>query len=604
MVMLLFAFGCGDDSSVAPMLTPTSLPTPTPGGNVSTLTVNVLPADAVATVTVDLAEEEARVLQESAQGEFILYLAAGTYNVTISATGYNSVSRTVTLGENEERIETVDLSGGELPLEGLSIEPRVCINTGLVPFKISVNNFIGTGTAALMNGDTVIAEDTLEDNGDGSYSCEFTIGNTISAGEYAIRVTHNPPVIETSSTTASAALYVEDTIQDAIDRANSLYTEEGGANQIKTYIPEGIYTEGTGIFPALPVILKSGVYLYGAEKNSVIDGENTARATSLFTTEYMLQNFTMEGFTVTGAYNTGSDGGVFNLENGVFNGLIQNNTFSGNKVELASDGYGGVFYFNSEPPSLAIKNNVFTNNSSSLQGGAIYVRTYLNCQLDIEENTFTGNSITHDNGQGGAICISSGEGVYNILNNTISNNTVSGNNSQGGALYIELTNDAECLVENNTITGNKSLTGSSSGGAIYALLVNMSGVNTLKITGNTIDNNETSSVISFGGGICIYDVDPGDTVEITGNNIRNNVSASGDGGGIFINDWQEGFIRENNIYGNTAFNSTGREITSYAGSTVDATNNWWWEGTTPGTVGDKVSGTITTDPVASGPFDI
>ena len=337
--VILF-YGCGDDSSVSPVLTPTSLPTPTPQEGTSKLTVNVIPADAQATVRVEMAE----ALSAQAEGEYVIYLAPGTYEVIVSAVGYNTLRRSVTMTEGQDIVETADLTGEEIPIEpsaGYGVLPKVCINTGDVPFTLYVENFTGTGTVELLSGTTVLATDTAEPVS-GGVACEFTIDNTFAAGEYTLRLTHNPPVVETSSTSEDIVFYVEGTIQGAIDKANEVYTAAGGTDQVMAYIPAGTYKAGDGaVGTDIPFEFKSGVWLKGAGNG----GEEVTPAGT----------YSM----IDGEDNYYAEGAIFSLVD------VSNVSIDSFRLTGGNSDYGGAVYGNGLGGDITVKNSNLLENHSS-----------------------------------------------------------------------------------------------------------------------------------------------------------------------------------------------------------------------------------------------
>jgi predicted outer membrane repeat protein len=161
---------------------------------------------------------------------------------------------------------------------------------------------------------------------------------------------------------------------------------------------------------------------------------------------------------------------------------IEGLSFQNGKV--SGDGNDGGAINGNE--KVSITNCIFTNNSASHYGGAVYNVSF------IINSTFTNNSASNN---GGA--------VYNaifITHSTFINNTTSGD---GGAIYRAGT------ITNSTITNNRA---SGEGGA-----VSFSGT----ITNSTFTNNSASD---NGGAVSFSNT-------ITNSTFTNN-TASGDGGAV------------------------------------------------------------------------
>ena len=145
--MASIIIGCGDDAAINQQLT-----------SGTKLTVKVIPANAAAKVEVSLLSGSS-VFEGSAQGEYSISLAPGTYNVVVSAPVYNTLTKNITLGSSEVT-ETFDLSTGEIQTATAGVNPRVSVNTGTVPMTITGSNFTGTATVVLISGTTEVKTGT------------------------------------------------------------------------------------------------------------------------------------------------------------------------------------------------------------------------------------------------------------------------------------------------------------------------------------------------------------------------------------------------------------------------------------------------------------
>ena len=152
--------------------------------------------------------------------------------------------------------------------------------------------------------------------------------------------------------------------------------------------------------------------------------------------------------------------------------------FPGNGGAIFNDGSGGG---NSSP---VIKNTSFKANSATEDGGAIYNDAFNGISSpEIFNSSFEGNTADPEgvNGDGGAICSDSGNGMLTspvIARSTFTDNTASRN---GGAIFV----DGESKITNSTFVGN---TADSDGGAVYSSTrsENLEIVNAV-FAGNTAD---------------------------------------------------------------------------------------------------------------------
>jgi len=203
-----------------------------------------------------------------------------------------------------------------------------------------------------------------------------------------------------------------------------------------------------------------------------------------------------------------------------------------------------------------IKHNIITGNSSTDQGGGIFV--YSNTG-DISHNVITGNSADH----GGGILTSiygwglisdniitnntanSGGGMYfhNSMGYTIDNNYIANNTANGNGGGVTVNYQFAPTFTNNIITGNTATTG---GGGMYA-----NGIDSVKVYHNLIYDN---SGTFYGGGLYIVD----SKADLTNCTIADNVG--GDGGGMLINNSSEVTMLNSIMWGNDASPGSGDEF--------------------------------------------
>jgi len=504
------------------------------------LTVTIVPANAEASVTItpggDLTTSAATVTG-SQTGEYIFYLPAGLYTVNAAATGYKELApQSVTIAEGGEETLTFDFTaGGEVPVVAGGIDPYACINTGEVPVKYYVEDFIGTGTIEFIlrsTGEVVKTVSVDESNlntftipgGNTYYYLAFTIDTTgMPAGFYDAKLTHNPPVIDGSSTTAEIEFYVSDTIQGAINAGRNLnywntpqeiVTPWGSEfhNWIKVYIPAGNYQYGVSPnFPDATIErIQNEIYFQGAGPgNTVID----------FNGEYnyfRINYGVIEGFTIKNSANC-----AIYCESG--DNYIFNNRIESNNSGISDSGCDGRFF-----------NNIITKNTYR----GIYI-DYINNITRIENNVITAN--------GGGIFVYTIYGNCFIKGNNIYENTT-GSGYPGGGIAIYNYQGYSCEIKGNVISGNS--TTDTDGGGIY--FYNNYGSGPVNIQNNEITQNTVPDASYYGGGI--YYEGSTDSAGITGNN----------------------------IYGNTSVADTGNQlyVLSPAAPLLNADNNWWGAGVT------------------------
>ena len=434
------------------------------------LTVNITPdnadiyrvhlnsyvSDEVETSDISSAELEASASQ------YVFYRKPGFYHLRIWATGYDRVDEyDVEIVEGQDSEITVDISSYETPVTFSSIEPCVCLNSGIVPLEITLKNASGTvrSIALLDSSDNIVAEVTSGITSDSNdvniVTADFDVAG-IAPGEYKIRVTHNPPTVAASeSTDEYEGFYIEDTIQKAIYRASQL---AGTNKEYTAYIPAGTYDHNHPALPVLPIEMKRGVYLKGAGKDvTTIDG--TGSGGRLFNVHsdangQRIKNTTIGGFTLTGG-------------NGVSSSF--------------ENGSGGAVYCGDYVEGFCLKNNNIVSNNVSDFGGGIYIHP-VNLSggvIEILDNEFTGNTSNF----GGAIGAYMENGTATTIN--VKGNIITGQTATSGAgMYLYVDFSSSMCIESNKITGNDSGTGDGGGISIY----NWSGASYIKnndIYGNT-----------------------------------------------------------------------------------------------------------------------
>jgi predicted outer membrane repeat protein len=139
---------------------------------------------------------------------------------------------------------------------------------------------------------------------------------------------------------------------------------------------------------------------------------------------------------------------------------IFNSTFSNNKAPGAA-AFGGAVYFQSTGGALIITESTLFNNSSALDGGAVYI---LDGPVTVRNVTVSGNSAKNN---GGGIVITDTiqtATLVNLNNVTVTNNLADsdndGNGDGGGILRVAGT----AQVQNSIIAGNYDTPDNTGGG--------------------------------------------------------------------------------------------------------------------------------------------
>jgi hypothetical protein len=205
-------------------------------------------------------------------------------------------------------------------------------------------------------------------------------------------------------------------------------------------------------------------------------------------------------------------------------------------------GLGGAIF---SKESLTLRDVVITGNTSTGDGGAIYVHPVsADAKVIISNSTITGNNSS--GGWGGGIF------EYGAKSLALASTVVSGNTAGttlsygGGGLYAEINNTSTSL----SISGCK-FTGNSAGYAGGLVLgdANTAPTSKITITGTLISGNAAQD--GDGGGLDLGDsAAGGGHVSITGSTIQNNTAGSG--GGIVSSDFNSLAIGGSVIEGNQA----------------------------------------------------
>ncbi len=347
------------------------------------------------------------------------------------------------------------------------------------------------------------------------------------------------------------------------------------------------YTRGD--FAKSSVYIEKSITLNG--NNHVLDGEQSGRILSVFSTSVTLKNIIFQNGKMSdvGAAVWSEDGSL----------TIINCTFINNQAA-----YGGAFY--APVGGNTIINCTFESNTATQSGGAININKNKNTIIN---NTFKSNIANINNG--GAIVITGDNDGKNIIKgNTFEGNKAKGtSNADGGALYIDKGNGNQ--IEDNVFIKNSARIGGAIslyeigyftlnrntftdnvayyiGGAVRISIANSKTKTTIsknkfennnapntgalhidgsnvEISSNEFDNNKATQ--GYAGSIQFN----GNTLKILNNNITN-TSAKTNGGAIVIKTGTSMTIKSNNIA--NAISENGGAIHIESGKATIDTNNF------------------------------
>lgn len=232
--------------------------------------------------------------------------------------------------------------------------------------------------------------------------------------------------------------------------------------------------------------------------------------------------------------NEATNGGaIYVAGSGTVNLTVENqNTYKSLNYNTATKG-GAIF---NNAGSVSVSGYTFTNNSATLNGGAIYTKSL----LDIDVCEFKSNT---SNADGGAIMLDTVNGNGTVTASKFYQNVA----INGGALSIEAAtlNVTSCEIGKENLAN----TATTNGGAIYV----GSGSANLTVDSQYEYKSLNYNTATNGGAICVSE----GAVSVDGYTFKNNL-ASTSGGAIYSNDE----LDVTNCY----FESNGSETTANGGA--------------------------------------
>lgn len=312
-------------------------------------------------------------------------------------------------------------------------------------------------------------------------------------------------------------------------------------------------------------------------------------------------NLIITGNTTISENSAGSDGGGILIENAKLsvdgdNNVIKNNSSNGaggglysfnsnitmKKSEISNNatfnnGNGGGFYSTDSTVNLTDCN--FTSNNSDKNGGGLYITG--SSTLTLENCTFSKNSTQNRSPYdyyGSALFIgSSNDTDTSFVDATINNCTFSENNVHAYGTIAVYRNGDTTNTKTVKITGNTIIQNNTSkylGNAIFIESANVQLGEENDSTFPTINGNNSTNDSSsrYGGAITIYDADA--TFTMYGGEIKNNTNEATGGkvGGVFVGgtfNFYGGSITGNTKENNTPNDINLGDITSYSSAKLN-----------------------------------
>jgi hypothetical protein len=261
-------------------------------------------------------------------------------------------------------------------------------------------------------------------------------------------------------------------------------------------------------------------------------------------------NPTIEGLRLTGGDATGLGGTSTGLDagGGVYvnaaTATISNCVVIGNTASTADGGFGGGVYLSNSASTL-VGNTIVSNTASAAAEGYGGGLSLLYSAATLHNNTVQDNTAsTASWGLGGGVFLEYSDSI--LQDNTVQGNTAStAAIGFGGGLYVDYS--AAILQGNTVISNTASTTATGYGGGIYLYYA-------ATLQDNVIINNTASLTgPGFGGGLRLLHSPAtiqGNTV--ISNTASSNPAASGQGGGLCVEDSNSLALTNNLVSGNHA----------------------------------------------------
>lgn len=436
------------------------------------------------------------------------------------------------------------------------------------------NSTHGGGGLFASGGDVVISQSTIHDN-----SATGVAGSGGGVFVDEARVTFNDSTISSNQANRAGG---------GIENLNGFLVLDdstvGGANESDGNVagPSGTANPGNG--GGVHVTGMNGITLV---RNTNVDNNVAASEGGGIWNDAQSSLIIREGSTLSGnqASGDGPDqggGGIFNNAGTlrIFDSTIDNNLAdgdqgagggiftSGNRMvtleQSTVDGneasrFGGGIKVSAG--GLRVIDSMVTNNvagpsdtTGAANGGGVHFSNTTNRQFNAITNSTVSNNVA--SGNGGGVAVENSSQVFINTNSLVSDNQAHGDglNQGGGGLFVT---DARLSFSTSTLTNNHASGAQGMGGGVLSLDSNF------QLGASTVSAN---SAVRAGGGIAGV----GGTVFVSskaiigGPNIADGNIAGpvgnenpGNGGGIFLDSIDRGFIYDITVQNNTAANHGG-----------------------------------------------
>ncbi|WP_461255214.1 beta strand repeat-containing protein [Treponema sp. R80B11-R83G3] len=443
--------------------------------------------------------------------------------------------------------------------EGYSSKTSAAVAVTVPPVSVLIGTPTITGT--LFDGDTLTAN-TTGLNGSGTYSYEWKRGDTADA-------------VNTAITDANEETYTL-TLAD-IDKYIAVTITNSGNQGSVTSAAVGPVIDASAEITAIGADLAAKLswlktntqsnrsYLVTVDKNESLDGATDSSTTRDNRLSYTGKNNITIRLTGTGGIKTISlktfAGSLFLVESGVTLILDRDITLqkgsTANSFPLVKVNSGGILEMKD---GAKITGNTIAGSASSY-GGGVYINS--NATFIMSGGEISANSAA----TGGGVFLNN-NATFTMNGGKISGNSAPDSNGGGGGGVYMNTNVTFTMTSGEITTNDSPMGGGVSNGQGIFIMeggkissntaqfgggVAMSSSGTFTMSGGEISRNTASGSSSGGGGV--YVGSNGGTFTMTDGEISGNNTASGSGGGVYVGSSGTFTMTGGKISGNTASGS-------------------------------------------------
>jgi hypothetical protein len=489
---------------------------------------------------------------------------AGSYTVTVSATGYQSKTSAAVI-----------VTGPPVPAQGSTLAEKlqwvkdnaqsynaysleVSADESIAPQTVSCSG--RTGVTIILKGDT--AERVVSLSSDGPlFSVES--GVTLVLDNNITLQGRNNNNVSLVAINSGGALEMKAGAKITGNTATSASPVGGGGVAVRE---NGTFTMTGGEISGNAVA--SNVWAGGG--GVIVVGPGT---------------FTMQGGKISSNTAIDGGGGVIVVDNGTF--TMQGGEISGNSIDADSWANGGGVHVNSGIFTMSggeISDNTASSDIGGSNGGGVNVSNGATFTMSGTAK-ISGNTATGDTGSnGGGVFVY--QGTFTMTGGEISDNTASSNTESAGGGGVQVDNNATF-----TMSGTAKISGNTAESDSWAGAGGVAVSGTFTMNGGEISDNIASSNTESagGGGVNVYD---SGTFTMNGGKISDNTATADSwagGGGVYVGGgtftMSGGEISDNTVFGKTGtsngggvgvynggtFTMLGGEI---SGNTADTDSDW------------------------------